>query len=276
MLGTAVIVFRETLEAALIVTIVLAATRGVRGRGAWVAGGVAAGIAGAALIAGAAGAIAASFEGMGQEVFNAGVLLAAVAMLGWHHLWMAEHGRALASQFRALSDSVRGGAATLGALTLAVGLAVLREGAETVLFVQGLAATEPANAVIAGVALGAAGGALVGTLLYFGLVRIPLRHFFRVTGWMIVVLAAGLAAQAARFLEQADLLPPLVPQLWDTSGMLTETSLPGQLLHVLVGYTERPSGMQLLFYTATLAVLIVAGTRRRVASPPSRPLSRAV
>ena len=276
MLGTAVIVFRETLEAALIVTIVLAATRGIRGRGAWVAGGVAAGIAGAALIAGAAGAIAASFEGVGQELFNAGVLLAAVAMLGWHHLWMAEHGKALASQFRALSDSVRGGAATLGALTLAVGLAVLREGAETVLFVQGLAGKEPASGVVAGVAPAAAGGALVGTLLYFGLVRIPLRHFFRVTGWMIVALAAGLAAQAARFLEQADLLPPLVPQVWDTSGLLTETSLPGQLLHVLLGYTERPSGMQLVFYAATLSILIVAGTRRRVASPPTRPLSRAV
>ena len=275
MLGTAVIVFRETLEAALIVTIVLAATRGVRGRVAWITGGAAAGIVGAILIAGAAGAIAASFEGIGQELFNAGVLLAAVAMLGWHHLWMAEHGRALASQFRALSDSVRGGAATLGALTVAVGLAVLREGAETVLFVQGLTATAPARSVVAGVALGAAGGALVGTLLYFGLVRVPLRHFFRVTGWMIVVLAAGLAAQAARFLEQADVLPSLVPQLWDTSGVLTETSLPGQLLHVLIGYTERPSGMQLAFYAATLAILIVAGTRRSVA-PPARPLSRAV
>lgn len=270
MLGTAVIVFRETLEAALIVTIVLAATRGVYGRGRWVGGGVAAGLVGALMIAAVAGVIANSFEGMGQEIFNACVLLAAVLMLGWHHLWMAEHGRALAGQLKALSESVKAGAATLGALTVAVGLAVLREGAETVLFVQGLITTESTHSVIAGVLLGAAGGAVIGTLLYFGLVRIPLRHFFRVTGWLIVVLAAGLAAQAARFLEQANLLPALVPQVWDTSGVLTETSLFGQVLHVLIGYTARPSGLQLLFYVATLAILIAAARLRAITPTPPR------
>ncbi len=270
MLGTAVIVFRETLEAALIVTIVLAATRGIRGRGTWVGGGIAAGLAGATLIAGAAGAIAGSFEGMGQELFNAGVLLAAVLMLGWHHLWMAEHGRALAGQLRALSESVRAGGATLGALTVAVGLAVLREGAETVLFVQGLSTTEPTKNVLIGVGLGAAGGVVIGTLLYFGLVRIPIRHFFRVTGWLIVALASGLASQAARFLEQANLLPAIVPQMWDTSGVLTETSLPGQLLHVLVGYSARPSALQLVFYVATLAILIIAARLRSIAPTPPR------
>jgi high-affinity iron transporter len=270
MLGTAIIVFRETLEAALIVTIVLAATRGVRGRGAWVGAGIAGGLVGATLIAGAAGAIAGSFEGMGQELFNAGVLIAAVLMLGWHHLWMAEHGRALANELRTLSESVRAGAATLGALTVAVGLAVLREGAETVLFVQGLVTTESTRNVLAGVALGALGGAVIGTLLYFGLVRIPLRHFFRVTGWLIVVLAAGLAAQAARFLEQANVLPAMVPEMWDTSALLTEESLPGQVLHVLVGYTARPSAMQLVFYVATLAILIVAARLRSIAPTPPR------
>jgi high-affinity iron transporter len=264
-----VIVFRETLEAALIVTIVLAATRGVHGRGAWIGGGIAAGVGGATLIAAAAGAIADSFEGTGQEIFNAGVLLAAVLMLGWHHLWMAEHGRALAGQLKALSESVKAGAATLGALTLAVTLAVLREGAETVLFVQGLVTTESMHNVLAGIALGVTGGVALGTLLYFGLVRVPVRHFFRVTGWLIVVLAAGLAAQAARFLEQANLLPSLVPQLWDTSGVLSETSLVGQVLHVLAGYSAQPSGMQLVFYAATLAILILAGRLRAIG--PTRP-----
>lgn len=265
MLGSAVIVFRETLEAALVVTIVLAATRGLPGRLRWIGGGIAAGLAGAVFIAGAAETIAAAFEGIGQELFNAGVLLAAVAMLGWHHLWMAEHGRTLAAELRALSESVRAGARTLGVLAVAVALAILREGAETVLFLQGLAATAPARDVVAGLALGAGGGALVGALLYFGLVRIPVRHFFRVTGWLVVVLAAGLAAQAARFLEQANLLPALVPEVWDSSSLLNETSLPGQLLHVLVGYTARPSGMQLAFYALTIAALLFAAWRLRIA-----------
>ncbi len=275
MLGIAVIVFRETLEAALIVSIVLAATRGLAQRGAYVGSGVAAGLAGALAIAGVAGTIAGMFEGRGQELFNAGVLFAAVLMLGWHHLWMAEHGRALAGQLRSLSESVRAGRATLAALAVAVALAVLREGAETVLFVQSLIASETPQRVLAGVGVGIVVGALVGTLLYFGLVRIPVRHFFRVTGWLIVLLASGLAAQAARFLEQADLLPSLVPQMWDTSWILSETSVAGQLLHILVGYVAQPSGTELAFYFATLVTLVVGGHLRATTTSPPSGITRA-
>jgi len=274
MIGTAVIVFRETLEAALIVSVVLAATRGIRHRGLWIAAGVTIGLLGALLIAAGAEVIAAGFEGIGQELFNASVLIAAVAMLSWHQLWMAEHGRTLAGQMRALGDSVRSGGRTLAALTIAVALAVLREGGETVLFLQGLATTEPRMQVAAGLALGGIGGAVVGTFLYFGLVRIPVRHFFRITGWLIVALAAGLAAQAARFLEQANVLPPLVGQVWDSSHLLSESGVPGQILHVLIGYTAQPSLLQLIFYVATFATLVVL-SYWRATTPGSTRVPRA-
>jgi high-affinity iron transporter len=262
MFATAVIVFRETLEAALIVSIVLAATRGVAGRRRWIGGGVVAGIAGALAIAGLTEVIAGAMQGIGQELFNAAILIAAVAMLAWHHLWMATHGRELASRLRRLSDSVRDGGSTLAALSGAVTLAVLREGAETVLFLQGIATSKPLHSVMAGLALGVTGGAALGALLYLGLVHVPVRHFFRVTGWMIVALAAGLAAQAARFLEQANVLPAIVPELWDTSPILSGSSLPGQLLHVLVGYTPTPSGLQFACYVATVVGLVVASRWR--------------
>ena len=271
MFATAVIVFRETLEAALIVSIVLAATRGIARRRLWISGGVVVGIAGALVVAGLTGVISAALQGVGQELFNAAILIAAVAMLGWHHLWMAVHGRALAARLRRLSDSVREGGATLAALSVAVTLAVLREGAETVLFVQGVAVDEPLRQVMAGLTLGVAGGATLGALLYLGLVHVPVRHFFRVTGWMIVALAAGLAAQAARFLEQANLLPTIVPELWDTSPFLSGASLPGQLLHVLVGYTPTPSGLQFACYVATAAGLIVASRWRSAATDRTHP-----
>jgi hypothetical protein len=95
MFATAVIVLRETLEAALIVSIVLAATRGIVGRRRWIGGGVATGVAGALVIAGLTEAIAGALQGIGQELLNAAILVAAVAMLAWHHLWMAVHGRSL-------------------------------------------------------------------------------------------------------------------------------------------------------------------------------------
>ncbi len=69
---------------------------------------------------------------------------------------------------------------------------------------------------------------------------------------MILLLAAGMASQAANFLEQAGVVPALGRALWDSSRLLSERSIAGQLLHTLVGYDARPSGIQLLFYVATL------------------------
>ncbi|HJT07656.1 MAG TPA: FTR1 family protein [Stellaceae bacterium] len=257
MLPTALIVFREVLEAALVVGIVLAASQGVRRRGTWVGAGIAGGIAGAALVAGFAEQIAAALAGVGQELFNAAVLFTAVAMLGWHNVWMGRHGRELAIEASDIGKLVRSGARPLYALAVVVGLAVLREGSELVLFLYSIVAANGTDAVSFGLgfALGVAAGVGVGALLYFGLLRIPLKHLFTVTSWLILLLAAGMAAQGAAFLVQADVLPSLGDGIWDTSWLLTEHSIPGQVLHALVGYVARPAGIQIVFYAATLVII---------------------
>ncbi|MGH7156237.1 MAG: FTR1 family iron permease, partial [Acetobacteraceae bacterium] len=219
MLAVAVIVFRETLEAALIVSIVLAASVGISRRTIWVGTGIAAGIFGACLVALFAAAIATAFAGSGQELLNATILLLAVVMLAWHNIWMARHARELAAQAGTLGRAVAAGTRPLAALAVITGVAVLREGSETVLFVFGIAASAQGGVVpmVAGVALGLLAGVTAGSLLYVGLLRIPVHKLFTVTGWMVLLLAAGLAAQAAGFLVQADLLPPLGTQVWNTS-----------------------------------------------------------
>jgi len=268
MLATAIIVFREVLEASLVVGIVLAASRGVAHRGVWVT----AGILGAALVAAFAGVIAAAVNGIGQELFNATILFTAVAMLGWHNIWMNRHGREVASTAATLGKAVLGRSRPLYALALVVGIAVLREGSEAVLFLYGIAIASGVGAlsILGGGILGLAGGAMIGTVVYFGLLAIPLRRLFGVTSWLIVLLAAGMAAQGAAFLMQANLLPPLGNQLWDTSAVLSERSPLGVLLHVLIGYSAQPAGIQVVFYLATL---IVIGTLMRVTSrvPPTAP-----
>lgn len=256
MIGAALIVFREVLEAALVIGIACAATRGTPGRNAWVAGGIALGAAGACLIAAFAGAIAGTASGMGQELLNAGVLLAAVVMLGWHNVWMARHGRELAQQMGTLGRSVQSGARPLYALGAVIALAVLREGSEVALFLYGLAAGgSTAAGMLAGSGIGLAAGAALGVALYLGLLRIPTRHFFTVTSWMILLLAAGMASQAAGFLIQADYLPALGETLWDTSHVIAGDSLTGEVLRTLIGYDPRPAGMQLVFYVAALLVI---------------------
>ncbi|MCC6596513.1 MAG: FTR1 family protein, partial [Rhodanobacteraceae bacterium] len=184
MWGVALLVFREVLEAALIVTIVAAATRGVRHRGAFIAGGIGLGVTGALLVAGFAGRIAALASVMGQELFNAAVLLAAVLMIGWHVVWMSAQARALARHMQQLGSQVRSGASSLALLLAVVALAVLREGSEIVLFLYGMLAGG-ADGLYAGLAIGIGAGTALAFALYFGLLRIPVRHFFAATNWML-------------------------------------------------------------------------------------------
>jgi len=261
MLGTGLLVFREVLEAALIVSIVCAATRGVPKRGFWVSAGIGAGLVGAVLVAFFAEGIAAAVSGIGQELFNASVLLAAVAMIGWHAIWMASHGKELATQMKTVGSAVQTGSRPLSALLIVVAIAVLREGSEVVLFLYGQAASgADAFAIAGGIALGIVGGVAVGFLLYFGLLGIPMRYFFSATNWLMLLLAAGLASQAAGFLIQADVLPALGNRVWDSSALLSNSSMLGKTLNTLIGYDAQPAGMQLVFYAIT-AALIALGMR---------------
>ena len=262
MLATAVIVFREVLEAALVVGIVAAATRAVPGRNRWLATGIAAGLAGAGVVALGTDRISELASGVGQELFNATVLGIAVVMLAWHNLWMSSHGAAFAADARSVGNAIRDGRRECSVLSVVIGLAVLREGSETVLFLYGIAAAEGGGSwpMLAGGLAGIAAGIAVGYALYAGLLRIPLRWFFTVTGLLVLLLAAGLASQAARFLIQADVLPSLATPLWDTSALLPQTSVAGTLLHSLVGYEARPAGMQIVFYLFVL-IAVAAGMR---------------
>ena len=269
MISTFVIVFRETLEAALIVAIVLAASRGIEGRGRWIAAGVGLGLAGAGLLALVAEQISEAFDGSGAEVFNASVLLIAVAMLGWHHVWMSTHGKELAGESRAVGSAVRSGARPLSALAIITGLAVLREGSETVLFLFGIAVDGEVGIsdMLQGGALGILAATLGGALLYLGLVRIPLKQVFQVTGVLLMLIAAGLAAQAAAFLVQAGWLPALGYDIWNTSAILPQSDPLGVLLHVLVGYVARPEGIQIIAYAGTLAAITAASFLVRSQNP---------
>jgi len=268
MLGALIIVFREVIEAGLIVGIVMAATRGVLGRGRWVSVGVGAGVLGAAIVAIFAGAISQAFEGAGQELFNASVLGIAVVMLMWHNAWMARHGREIAAEMRDIGTAVSEGAKPLTALAIVVGLAVLREGSEVVLFLYGIFASGTSGAsLLLGGLLGVAAGAAFSALTYFGLLAIPTRYIFSVTSWLIALLAAGMAAQSVQFLNNAGIAVVLDRTVWDTSWLLSEGSIFGRLLHTLIGYTERPTELQLLTY---IAILIVMWLLMRIARPAPR------
>ena len=269
MLGALIIVFREVIEAGIVVGIILAVTRGIPGAKLWIAAGIAAGVGGAVVVAVFAQAIANAMQGIGQELFNGSILAIAVLMLTWHNIWMASHGRQMAAEMRQIGEEVKSGSRSLAALAVVGGVAVMREGSEIALFLYGLAVAggSTAASLILGSILGLIAGGAVSALTFFGLATIPPRHLFRVTTALITFLAAGLAAQSVLFFQQAGILTALSQTAWDTSAILSDTSLFGRVLHTLIGYSDQPSVLQVVVYALTLTIIF---TLSKVFSPRNR------
>ena len=277
MLSTALIVFRESLEAALFIGIVAAATRHVAHRGRWLAAGTLAGLGGAVLLALGTERLSGWADGVGQDLVNIGILTLAFAMLAWHCIWGGQHGREAARDARQLGGAVSTGERRPWALALAIALAVLREGAETVLFIASVAGGEGASwlGALPAVAFGLAAGAGVGLLIYLGLSRVPPHRLLAVTNALILVLAAAIASQLARALTQAGLVDLWSQPVWDSSRWLAVDSPLGALLHAMVGYDARPSGLQLVFYLVALVATYGAARRMRPRASTPRSLARA-
>ena len=270
MFATAIIVFRETLEAALFVGIMAAATRGLVGRGRWLTAGVLAGSAGALALAASAEHISALANGVGQDLVNAGILVVALAMLIWHCIWVSNQGAQVAADARALGSSFKQGQRAPWALMIVVALSVLREGAETVLFVAGYATGSGPTGTLVGAFAGVLCGSAIGAIIYLGLSRVPLQRMFAVTNTLILLLAASIASQLARALSQAGLISVWGQPLWDTSPLLRVDSPVGTLAHALVGYEAQPTGLQLAFYALALLVIVIGSRWVRAAQAHRR------
>ncbi len=260
MFAVAIIVFRETLEAALFVGIMAAATRGLAGRSRWLTAGVLAGFAGALALAAGAEHISALADGVGQDLVNAGILTVAMGMLTWHCVWVSNQGAQAAAEARALGTSFKQGQRAPWALMIVVALSVLREGAETVLFVAGYSTASGPTGTLIGALAGVLCGSAMGGLIYLGLSRVPMQRMFAVTNILILLLAASIASQLARALSQAGLISVWGQPVWDTSPLLRVDSSLGTVAHALVGYEAQPTGLQLVFY-ALAVLLIVSGSR---------------
>lgn len=260
MLGTGIIVFRETLEAALFIGIIAASTKGLDKRTRWLCLGVGLGLIGSLIMASAMDSISNWAEGFGTDVVTTAILVLALAMLAWHCIWVSAHAKDMVKEARSLGQQAATGNSTLWALSAAVGLSVLREGAETVLFVAGLVSgsEESSATIVLSVIAGLAAGALAGALVYAGLGKVRPQRLFSVTNVLILLLAGNLASQLAKTLNQADWVPYLSDSAWDISDWLPNESAPGMLLHGIIGYDANPMQLQLLFYAATVGLIYLA------------------
>ena len=257
-----VIALREGIEAALIVSIVLAYLkqlgRSDRSHLVWWGTGLA--VALSAILGTIIFSVGAEFEGTAEEVFEGLVTLTAVGVLTWMIFWMRRQGARIKSELQHKVDT----ALTAGGLALAAiaFFAVLREGVETALFL--FAAAEGTAVEGGGVAsqllgamLGLGLAVVLGVLLYRGGIRMNLRTFFKVTGVILVVVAAGLFAYSVHELQEAGWLPFLESPAFDLSATLPDDEGIGAVLRGLVGYNADPGVLEVV---AWLAYLVVVGT----------------
>lgn len=260
MLTTLIILFREALEAMLVIGIAMAASKEIHANLRWIYGGVLGGLLIAGVVALFADMIAASMSGMGQEFFNAAVLISASLLMIWTAIWMRKHGKEISMRIHQTCDDASESGTAMVMLSIVVGLAVAREGAEVVLFLHGVVAT--GNGETAGIITGGLIGLLLGVLvalaIYRSLIRVPVRHLFSVVTFLIVLLAAGMASQGVAYLVMVDALPALGQSIWNTSAIIPDHSMPGQVLQALMGYDDRPSGMQALTFVAVLSITWLA------------------
>lgn len=266
MLAAALITFREGLEAALIVGIVLGYLKKTghtdRQRSVW--WGVVAAVAVSLAAALGLQAVGARFEGRAEPVFEGVTMLLAAGVLTWMVFWMQAQGRRIKGQ---LEEEVRQAMAAeqSWALFSLAFLAVVREGIETVLFLSAAVfASSPVQTLTGGL-VGLAMAVVVGWLLFAASVRLDVRRFFQVTGVLLIVFAAGLVAHGVHEFQEVGLLPVFIEHVWDINHILDEKSTLGSILKSLFGYNGNPSLIEVLSYVGYYVVIGLATWRRKPA-----------
>ena len=262
MYASMAIVFREGLEMAIIISLLLAATKDINKGAFWILGGTVLGV----LLASMLGYFALNNEAiiavMKAKVTGGVILFVSALFIGYTVIWMKENGRKISQDIKQSTSELP--ANPLFSLALVALFCVLREGVEVVIFLMGLVTSGGVSNVdvLAGTVLGSLGAIVAGAAMYFGLVRINLGKVFNVFAVLMSFLSAGMMVNAVSKFTSAGLLNPIVSQVWDSSALLVHhTSWIALFMHVMAGYTEKPSLLQLIAYVLALTILYLLTKR---------------
>jgi high-affinity iron transporter len=259
MLQIFIIVFREILEIAIILSIVLAATKNLKNRNIWIINGISLGVFGSILIALFTSAISNAFDGQGQEYFNAAIVSITCALLVWTVVWMKKQGQLISKKIKDVSNEIHAGRSSFISLMLIIASTIFREGSEIVLFTYGSYASHKLSiaSIFSGCAAGFTLGAITGYAVYHGVIRFAGKYIFQFTFLLVSLIAAGMAAQAINFLNASGLITVFSYPIWDSTAFLSDGSLVGQILNVLIGYNAQPTLLQFAAYASTLILIWV-------------------
>lgn len=269
MLPTYLLSLREGLEAALIIGILLGALSKIRRTDlaptVWL--GTLSAVAVSILTAVLLTTFGMSLEDPAEAIFEGITMLIAAGILTWMIFWMGKQARFLRSELEAGVNKAVASASTSPVFWLAF-IAVVREGIELALFItaaffagsQGGMATNVIETLV-GTILGLGTAALLSWTLFATTVRLDLRRFFQVTGFVLILFAAGLIAHGVHEFNEVGWIPSIVEHIWNVDTIIPEASLVGQLLKTLFGYSSSPSLTEMIAYFVYIAVVTVLWRR---------------
>ena len=257
MLQIFIIVFREILEISIILSIILVGTKDLKNRNMWIVSGIALGVFGSILIALFTSVISNAFDGQGQEYFNAVIVSITCAFLVWTVVWTKRQGQLISKKIKDVSNEIHAGRSSFVSLMIIITATIFREGSEIVLFTYSSYASHklPMVSIFSGCAAGFTLGAIIGYAIYHGVIRFAGKYIFQVTFLLLSLIAAGMAAQAVNFLNASGLVTMFSYPIWNSTALLSDASIVGQILNVLIGYNAQPTLLQLVAYVGTLMLI---------------------
>ncbi len=262
----AFIVFRECLEISLLLGIIIAITKPIKESIKYIIIGCMLGLVLASLFAFFTKSLTIVLGGLGDELFKSGIMLLTALVISWTVIWMQGYSKKLKKNITELSDRITSGAVSKFMLISVVSTVLLREGAEMLLYIYLFSTLKntPVDNYITGLGIGALSGFIVGIIIYFGLIKFAGKYIFKISTVLLILIAAGLAAEAAGTLTSAGVIEMFSGQLWDSSWLIEDRSTTGKLLKIIIGYNSRPNIMQMIFYIGTIIFNIAILNVRRV------------
>lgn len=272
MLPTYLLSLREGLEAALIIGIILGALRKIHRTdltsALWL--GIVFAVGASILATILLTMLGLNFEGRGEKIYEGITMLLAAGILTWMIFWMNSQAGNIKVE---LEEGVNKAASASGkrAIFWLAFIAVVREGVELALFITaaffaGNNENLTTNTILTltGVVLGLGTSILLGWSLLAATSRLNLKRFFQVTGYLLILFAAGLVAHGIHEFNEAGWIPNIIEHVWDVNAIVDETSVTGELLKTLFGYNGNPSLTEIIGYLTYLATVLFVFTRKTV------------
>jgi high-affinity iron transporter len=258
MLPSYLLSLREGIEAALIIGILLGALRQMRR--AELSSSVWVGVISASLLSVLASifltVLGLSLEGRTEQIFEGITMLLAASVLTWMIFWMSRQSRNIKGELESGVHRAAFEGGKRGLFVLAF-LAVLREGIELALFLAAAVFASDVQQTLIGTFLGLGTAILLGWSLFATTVRLDLRRFFRVTGFLLILFAAGLVAHGVHEFNEAGLLPAVIEHVWNVNPILDEASTLGSMFAALFGYNGDPSLTEVIAYLAYFITIFI-------------------